>query len=457
MHALSRWCFSLAALLSATSLLAQTPSFRFLEKPGPYPVGLKVVNQYDHSRTFPSSSKGSENSSTKDAGRPLQTLIWYPAQQKVGDTMTVGDYVALAATQFRFEAPDLQNRWATSLLSASSNVRLWAIRDATPETGRFPVVIYSPGQSSVAWDNADLCEYLASHGYVVVASPSMGAMTFDSDDNLPDVNAQALTSGGGVLAFDVGSQITQAGSVSVDMFDLQGGTWTLNAATGSWNLLGGGVRNGTVSESGGALLVATSSGGTLTNVAVNGDLDLTRQANASVRVYGGLPLNGTLSLGDAAGSTYGRIYFGDGGSPAGALTGTGTVVFGGTTNNYFENSSNLGGAAGTLTLGPGITVRGKSGYLYNASAGGTLVNAAEALLKAGATEVSAYITHGVLSEGAAERVAASKLKELVITDSIAETDAVKKASNIRVISIAPLMGEAIARTASEQSVSSLLD
>jgi len=89
--------------------------------------------------------------------------------------------------------------------------------------------------------------------------------------------------------------------------------------------------------------------------------------------------------------------------------------------------------------------------------GGTLVNAAEALLKAGATEVSAYITHGVLSEGAAERVAASKLKELVITDSIAETEAVKKARNIRVISIAPLMGEAIARTASEQSVSSLLD
>jgi ribose-phosphate pyrophosphokinase len=89
--------------------------------------------------------------------------------------------------------------------------------------------------------------------------------------------------------------------------------------------------------------------------------------------------------------------------------------------------------------------------------GGTLINAAEALLKAGALEVSAYITHGVLSEGAAERVAASKLKELVITDSIDETDGVKAAKNIRRISIAPLMGEAIARTASEQSVSSLLD
>jgi ribose-phosphate pyrophosphokinase len=89
--------------------------------------------------------------------------------------------------------------------------------------------------------------------------------------------------------------------------------------------------------------------------------------------------------------------------------------------------------------------------------GGTLVNAAEALLAAGATEVSAYITHGVLSSGASERVAASKLKELVVTDSIAETDGVRTAKNIRCISIAPLIGEAIARTASEQSVSSLFD
>ncbi|MCW5722618.1 MAG: ribose-phosphate pyrophosphokinase [Devosia sp.] len=89
--------------------------------------------------------------------------------------------------------------------------------------------------------------------------------------------------------------------------------------------------------------------------------------------------------------------------------------------------------------------------------GGTLVNAAEALLKAGAKEVSAYITHGVLSEGASERIAASKLKELVVTDSIQDTDATKAAANIRRITIAPLMGEAIARTASEQSVSSLFD
>ncbi|MBR0794574.1 ribose-phosphate pyrophosphokinase [Bradyrhizobium jicamae] len=89
--------------------------------------------------------------------------------------------------------------------------------------------------------------------------------------------------------------------------------------------------------------------------------------------------------------------------------------------------------------------------------GGTLVNAAEALIAHGAKEVSAYITHGVLSGGAAARIASSRLKELVITDSILPTDAVNKAPNIRTISIAGLIAEAIGRTAAEESVSSLFD
>ena len=89
--------------------------------------------------------------------------------------------------------------------------------------------------------------------------------------------------------------------------------------------------------------------------------------------------------------------------------------------------------------------------------GGTLCNAADALLAAGAREVHAYITHGVLSGGAVARIAASKLKTLVLTDSIQPTEAVKVARNIRVISVASLMGEAIGRTALEASVSSLFD
>jgi ribose-phosphate pyrophosphokinase len=105
------------------------------------------------------------------------------------------------------------------------------------------------------------------------------------------------------------------------------------------------------------------------------------------------------------------------------------------------------------------SVEGRSCILLDdiVDSGGTLVNAAEALLDQGAKEVYAYITHGVLSGGAVARIANSKLKELVITDSIMPTEAVKVARNIRVISIAHLMGEAIERTAAESSVSSLFD
>jgi ribose-phosphate pyrophosphokinase len=87
--------------------------------------------------------------------------------------------------------------------------------------------------------------------------------------------------------------------------------------------------------------------------------------------------------------------------------------------------------------------------------GGTLCNAANALLGMGAKEVSAYITHGVLSGGAVTRIAGSNLKELVITDTIETTEAVKNAHNIRVVTVASLLGEAIMRTALEKSVSSL--
>ena len=89
--------------------------------------------------------------------------------------------------------------------------------------------------------------------------------------------------------------------------------------------------------------------------------------------------------------------------------------------------------------------------------GGTLVNAAEALLKAGAKSVSAYVTHGVLSEAAPTRIAASMLKEVVVSDSIEARPEVAAVKNIRRLPIAPLIGEAIARTANEESVSSLFD
>jgi ribose-phosphate pyrophosphokinase len=88
---------------------------------------------------------------------------------------------------------------------------------------------------------------------------------------------------------------------------------------------------------------------------------------------------------------------------------------------------------------------------------GTLCNAGVALMREGAKSVSAYVCHGVLSGGAVGRVAASPLKELVITDSIQATEAVRLAANIRQLTIAPLMAEAIRRISTESSVSSLFE
>ena len=88
---------------------------------------------------------------------------------------------------------------------------------------------------------------------------------------------------------------------------------------------------------------------------------------------------------------------------------------------------------------------------------GTLCNAAAALRAAGAEDVVAYVTHGVLSGGAVARVAGSALRELVITDSIGNHESISSTDKIRHLPIAPLLGEAIKRIADETSVSSLFD
>ncbi|PPR62160.1 MAG: Ribose-phosphate pyrophosphokinase [Alphaproteobacteria bacterium MarineAlpha4_Bin2] len=88
---------------------------------------------------------------------------------------------------------------------------------------------------------------------------------------------------------------------------------------------------------------------------------------------------------------------------------------------------------------------------------GTLCNAAVALIEAGASSVCAYVTHGVLSGGAVARVSSSPIEMMVTTDSILATEAVRVAQNIRQITIAPLLAEAIQRISNSQSVSSLFD
>jgi hypothetical protein len=150
-----------------------------------------VVYQYDRSRSFSSASLNSSTPPANDDARPMQTLIWYPSVRSTAESMTVGDYVQLADTEIHFNTPDeKENRWR-SLLKSSFDIFLLAVRDAKPVRGRYPVLIYAPSDSSVSWENADLCEYLASFGYIVLSSPSMGASTRDMTDDLDGINAQA--------------------------------------------------------------------------------------------------------------------------------------------------------------------------------------------------------------------------------------------------------------------------
>ncbi|BBF79852.1 MULTISPECIES: ribose-phosphate pyrophosphokinase [Asticcacaulis] len=104
-------------------------------------------------------------------------------------------------------------------------------------------------------------------------------------------------------------------------------------------------------------------------------------------------------------------------------------------------------------------VTGRNCILFDdiVDSGGTLVNAAKALIDRGATSVSAYISHGVLSGKAMERVENSVLKELVITDSIEAPEHVRNHPKVRIVGVAPLIGEAIRRIANEESVSKLFD
>ena len=104
-------------------------------------------------------------------------------------------------------------------------------------------------------------------------------------------------------------------------------------------------------------------------------------------------------------------------------------------------------------------VRGRDCILVDdiCDSGGTLCNAADALIAEGATSVSVYVTHGVLSGGAVARMAASPIETTVITDSIAATEAVRVSQSMRQLSIAPLMAEAMKSISLEASVSKLFD
>jgi dienelactone hydrolase len=184
--------FFIPLALSVAAAAQNPPLFHFTEPPGPHAVGLKVVEQYDYSRTFVALTDELGKTSEGERARPLQTLIWYPAQKTGGKPLTVGDYADLMATETSFARPkpSTAEGWKTAMTPTLKD-SLWAVRDAPLEPGRFPVVIYAPSFGDMSWQNADLCEYLASHGYVVIGSTALGAATRDMTADLTGIDAQA--------------------------------------------------------------------------------------------------------------------------------------------------------------------------------------------------------------------------------------------------------------------------
>lgn len=178
----------LLALVIAPSAAFGDSNFTRHNAPGPNAVGLKVVEQYDFSRGYRGETDVETGKPiTGERARPIQTLIWYPAAKGSGQALAVGDYVRLGATADDFEhTPSeraaMQEKFMAAKVATLSPERakaelaapMLARRDATPASGKFPVVIYAPSFNADAYENADLCEYLASQGYVVIASPSFG-------------------------------------------------------------------------------------------------------------------------------------------------------------------------------------------------------------------------------------------------------------------------------------------
>ena len=186
----------LAVASNVQAALPAASSAGLIPEPGPHAVGLRIVQQYDYSRVLDAQVDVFGKAGSVGPGRPIQTLVWYPAKRTSAAPMLVADYsqASLSDVDFSFpsaEAAKQRASWMTGKEKAQYSAPTLAVRDAAPESGKYPVVIYAPSFAASAHENLDLCEYLASQGYVVIASRSLGARSVMMTDDVDGVEAQA--------------------------------------------------------------------------------------------------------------------------------------------------------------------------------------------------------------------------------------------------------------------------
>lgn len=193
-----------AVCIALFSTLAHAEPVDFKLERGPHGVGFRVLQQYDHARVYKTRFDLLTGQRVQgERARPVQTLIWYPASQK-GAGIAYRDYLRTAATEedFGLSPQEVDKRAAAwiedrsgkmdkELLQQELKRTTWAVRDAAPTPGKFPVVLYGPSLGAPAHENVELCEFLASQGYVVMASASMGTRSRGMTNDLEGLESQA--------------------------------------------------------------------------------------------------------------------------------------------------------------------------------------------------------------------------------------------------------------------------
>ena len=212
-------------------------------EPGPHAVGFKQLERSDASRPYRAAKSLDGTPRSGERARPIHIYIWYPAESSSAKPLTFGDYVDLVANETLLGTPTAQqlqrgedSLFAAPLLNTVTReqraqlraIPSRAIRDAKPVAGEFPLILYSLGSAALANVTP---EFLASHGYVVVQAPRVGAFA-----GLPADNRDALDLDTKLRDMDFVLNVVRSEVKQADMHNIgslgfsAGGRWALAAA-----------------------------------------------------------------------------------------------------------------------------------------------------------------------------------------------------------------------------------
>ena len=212
-------------------------------RPGPYGVGFALRSQYDYSRVFRPEVRFDGKRNEGETARPVQILVWYPASVRAGaKRLQYRDYVHLRARELSFEKMSREDKRQSEEQYINGGVssqqydrkglewlmgaKTAAVLGAPGAKGNFPLVLYGPGSGGNAFENSILCEYLASHGYIVAAIPSIGTYS-----RVPNVDLLGFNSYARDMEFAIAAMRTfpntNPKNVAIAGFSMGGSSGTL--------------------------------------------------------------------------------------------------------------------------------------------------------------------------------------------------------------------------------------